>query len=364
MQAKSKEIFIKTIYKKELILLKRFLDILRWVKRFNCKKVKKSFAGRKKRRNFAIGIEGETSPRKGKAAKYPQRQKNFNNMARSINTRDTSIVTRSEMVKKLLADLHNGQHEPMTEEEEQTAFANRNTHREEIIQRNLLFVYSVAKRYARDGEQLCDYFSEGAIGLADAVDKFEPERGFKFISFAVHYIRAYMSAYAKESGLVKSSNANKIGSKVKTYEARYYAENGKMPTDEDILSYLKNEYGIEVKYTSEIHGATFTALDAKIDADSDDTASEVGEVAQRTASLNEVENTIEEDNRKQTISILLNCKAISETEREVIKLWYLEGWDKERIAKKLGLCGERIRQIQATALKKLKGYAERHRLTA
>ena len=227
-------------------------------------------------------------------------------MARSINTRETSIVTRSEMVKKLLADLHNGQHEPMTEEEEQTAFADRNTHREEIIQRNLLFVYSVAKRYARDGEQLCDYFSEGAIGLADAVDKFEPERGFKFISFAVHYIRAYMSAYAKESGLVKSSNANKIGSKVKTYEARYYAENGKMPTDEDILAHLKNEYGIEVKYTSEIHGATFTALDAKIDADSDDTASEVGEVAQRTASFNEVENTIEEDNRKQTISILLN----------------------------------------------------------
>lgn len=301
---------------------------------------------------------------KGKPLSTHNAKKNFNNMARSINTRETSIVTRSEMVKKLLADLHDGKHEPMTEEEEQTAFADRNAHREETIQRNLLFVYSVAKRYARDGEMLCDYFSEGAIGLADAVDKFEPERGFKFISFAVHYIRAYMSAYAKESGLVKSSNANKIGSKVKTYEARYYAENGKMPTDEDILAHLKNEYGIEVKYTSEIHGATFTALDAKIDSDSDDTASEVGEVAQRTASLNEVENTIEEDNRKQTISILLNCKAISETEREVIKLWYFEGWDKERIAKKLGLCGERIRQIQATALKKLKGYAERHRLTA
>lgn len=285
-------------------------------------------------------------------------------MARSINTRETSIANRSEMVKKLLADLHDGKHEPMTEEEEQTAFADRNAHREEIIQRNLLFVYSVAKRYARDGEQLCDYFSEGAIGLADAVDKFEPERGFKFISFAVHYIRAYMSAYAKESGLVKSSNANKIGSKVKLFEARYYAQNGKKPTDAEIVEYLKNEHGIDVKFTSEIHGATFTALDAKIDADSDDTASEVGEVAQRTASFNEVENTIEEDNRKQTISLLLNCKAISETEREVIKLWYLEGWDKERIAKKLGLCGERVRQIQATALKKLKGYAERHRLTA
>ena len=285
-------------------------------------------------------------------------------MARSINTRETSIANRSEMVKKLLADLHDGKHEPMTEEEEQTAFADRNAHREEIIQRNLLFVYSVAKRYARDGEMLCDYFSEGAIGLADAIDKFEPERGFKFISFAVHYIRAYMSAYAKESGLVKSSNANKIGSKVKLFEARYYAKNGKKPTDAEIVEYLKNEHGIDVKFTSEIHGATFTALDAKIDADSEDTAGEVGEIAQRTASLNEVENTIEEDNRKQTISILLNCKAISETEREVLKLWYLESWDKERIAKKLGLCGERVRQIQATALKKLRGYAERHRLTA
>ena len=238
------------------------------------------------------------------------------------------------------------------------------THREEIIQRNLLFVYSVAKRYARDNETLCDYFSEGAIGLADAIDKFEPERGFKFISFAVHYIRAYMSAYAKESGLVKSSNANKIGSKVKTYEARYYAENGKMPTDVEILAYLKNEHGIEVKYISEIHGASFTSIDAKIDADSDDTAGEVGEVAQRTASFNEVETTIEDDNSKQTISILLNCKAISETEREVLTLWYLKGWSKERIAKKMDLCGERIRQIQATALKKLKGYAERHNLTA
>lgn len=285
-------------------------------------------------------------------------------MARSINTRETSIANRSEMVKKLLADLHDGKHEPMTEEEEQTAFADRNAHREEIIQRNLLFVYSVAKRYARDGEMLCDYFSEGAIGLADAIDKFEPERGFKFISFAVHYIRAYMSAYAKESGLVKSSNANKIGSKVKLFEARYFAEKGKKPIDAEIVEYLRNEHGIDVKFTSEIHGATFTALDAKIDADSEDTAGEVGEIAQRTASLNEVENTIEEDNRKQTISILLNCKAISETEREVLKLWYLESWDKERIAKKLGLCGERVRQIQATALKKLRGYAERHGLTA
>lgn len=290
--------------------------------------------------------------------------KNFNNMARSINTRETSIVTRNEMVKKLLADLHDGKHAPMTEDEEQTAFADRNAHREEIIQRNLLFVYSVAKRYARDNETLCDYFSEGAIGLADAIDKFEPERGFKFISFAVHYIRAYMSAYAKESGLVKSSNANKIGSKVKTYEARYYAENGKMPTDAEILAYLKNEHGIEVKYVSEIHGASFTSIDAKIDSDSDDTAGEVGEVAQRTASFNEVETTIENDNRKQTISILLNCKAISETEREVLTLWYLKGWSKERIAKKMDLCGERIRQIQATALTKLKGYAERHNLTA
>lgn len=290
--------------------------------------------------------------------------KNLNNMARSINTRETSIVTRNEMVKKLLADLHDGKHAPMTENEEQTAFADRNAHREEIIQRNLLFVYSVAKRYARDNETLCDYFSEGAIGLADAIDKFEPERGFKFISFAVHYIRAYMSAYAKESGLVKSSNANKIGSKVKTYEARYYAENGKMPTDAEILTYLKNEHGIEVKYVSEIHGASFTSIDAKIDSDSDDTASEVGEIAQRTASFNEVETTIEDDNRKQTISILLNCKAISETEREVLTLWYLKGWSKERIAKKMDLCGERIRQIQATALKKLKGYAERHNLTA
>ena len=96
-------------------------------------------------------------------------------MARSINTRETSIANRSEMVKKLLADLHDGKHEPMTEEEEQTAFADRNAHREEIIQRNLLFVYSVAKRYARDGEMLCDYFSEGAIELADAVDRFEPQ---------------------------------------------------------------------------------------------------------------------------------------------------------------------------------------------
>lgn len=285
-------------------------------------------------------------------------------MARSINTREISIVNRNEMVKKLLADLHDGKHEPMTEEEEQTAFADRNAHREEIIQRNLLFVYSVAKRYARDSEMLCDYFSEGAIGLADAVDRFEPQRGFKFISFAVHYIRAYMSAYAKESGLVKSSNASKIGSKVKDYEARYYAENGKMPTDAEILSYLKNEHGIEVKFTSEIHGATFTALDAKIDTDSDDTASEVGEVARRTASINDVETKIEDDNKKETINILLNCKAISETEREVLKLWYLQGWRKERIANKLGLTGERIRQIQATALKKLKGYAERHNLTA
>lgn len=284
-------------------------------------------------------------------------------MARSINIKGVSMTDRSDMVKRLLAELAKPIHTPMTDNEEKAAFENVEANRERIMNANLRFVFSLAKRFAKS-DDVCDYFSSGCIGLSEAIERFDTTKGFKFISFAVHYIRMEMSLLSSGADMVKSSNKAIIGSKVKNYETKFFAENGYYPSDSEIIDYLKAEHGITIKYATEIHGTSMTSLDSKVDDDSDDTTAEIGDMAIKTASINAIEEKIEADNRKQSVSILLNCRAISEVERNVLALWYLKGWNKDKIGAKLGLCGERVRQIQATALKKLKGYAERHKMTA
>ena len=284
-------------------------------------------------------------------------------MARSINTREQSFTDRSEMVKRLLAELSDKKHEPMTTDEEIEAFANIEANREKIINANMRFVFAVAKRYGKEDE-VCDYFSSGCIGLSEAIDKFDVTKGFKFISFAVHYIRMAMSAQTLKSGLVQSSNKAKLGSKVRKYEERFFAENGYYPSDDEILKYLKEKFNFDSRFVTEIHGASFTSLDKKFDADSDDTISEIGDIAMKSSSRNLIEDKIEEENTKHSANILLNSTAISEIERNVLRLIFIKGWTREKVGVKFGITAERVRQIQCKALSKLKAYAERHQITA
>lgn len=266
------------------------------------------------------------------------------------------ITKRNDLVTRLLADINDDKFNPMTPDEEITAFENRDANREEIINRNLRFVFSIAKEYSNSPDMICENFSNGVEGLIKSIDNFDITRGFRFYSFAVHYIRLHIISANTELGNIVRSSNNKILPKVKEFKTRYFVSNGRYPTDNEIADYLNEVYGIDVKYMGEIHGSTITHLDCKVKEDSDDDMTEIGEVAIATSSHNLVEDTIESDHNKEMVRILMNCEDLKPKEKEVLEYIYFKGMKYKSISQILGMTREGVRQVEKRALSKLRRY--------
>lgn len=270
---------------------------------------------------------------------------------------EIKITKRNELVNRLLADINSDKYNPMTIEEEETAFEDRNAHREEIINRNLRLVFKIAKEYSNTPDMICENFDNGVEGLIMSIDNFNPTYGFRFCSFAVRYIRGFITNANYETGnLVNPSNGKKIQSKVKRFESLYYAKNGSYPTDTEIIDYLKENYGIDVKYKGEIHGTSVTHLDSTLSDDSDDTMSEIGDIALATASHNSVEDTIEDNHNKEMVKLLMGCKKLTDKEKMVINYIYYQDMTYDMVAVRLDMSHEGVRQVEKRTLKKLRNY--------
>lgn len=270
---------------------------------------------------------------------------------------EIKITKRNELVTRLLADINSDKYNPMTIEEELEAFEDRNAHREEIINRNLRFVFTIAKEYSNTPDMICENFNNGVEGLIKSIDNFDPTRGFRFYSFAVRFIRMHITSANDETGdIVRPSNGKKIQSKVKRFKSLYYAKNGSYPTDTEIIDYLKEKYGIDVKYKGEIHGTSVTHLDSTLSDDSDDTVAEIGGIALATASHNSVEDTIKSDHNKEMVKILMGCKKLTDKEKDVINYIYYQNMTYDMVALRLDMTREGIRQVEKRTLKKLRNY--------
>lgn len=141
-----------------------------------------------------------------------------------------------------------------------------NSARDEIIQRNQRFVYAIAKIYARNEDEVLDYVSEGNIGLMEAIDSFDVERGFKFISYAVLYMRREMNYYMHNTNkTIRRSSNLRFSKKVDVIKDKFYNENGYMPTDEDIVEILNNAYGANIKDVSDISDITVSSINSYMD---------------------------------------------------------------------------------------------------
>jgi RNA polymerase primary sigma factor len=222
---------------------------------------------------------------------------------------------------------------------------------DKMVRANLRFVVSVAKQYQNRGLSLDDLINEGNLGLIKAATRFDETRGFKFISFAVWWIRqSIMDAVANHSRIVrlplnKIGILNKYGNVTSVLEQRL----GRTPSTEEILEVMD----VRASEISSLKGHMFkhTSLDAKAYDEDSPTVVE-------TIASNEFSNPdgvlISESLKCDLERSLLRLKPM---ERDVIKMNFGLDCDQlslSEIAFNTGYSKERIRQIKDKAIKKLR----------
>ena len=121
------------------------------------------------------------------------------------------------------------------------AFEGDEAAREKLVKANLRFVFTVAKMYSHDPDTLNDIVSAGNIGLIDAAKKFDPHKGFKFISYAVWHIRKEMIEHlSKNSRIIRiPGNRNSVAAKAKEAQSVIYNREGREATEEEMIDYIK-----------------------------------------------------------------------------------------------------------------------------
>ncbi|MBP8946457.1 MAG: RNA polymerase sigma factor RpoD/SigA [Bacteroidales bacterium] len=224
--------------------------------------------------------------------------------------------------------------------------------RNKLVKANLRFVVSVAKQYQNQGLSLQDLINEGNIGLIKAAERFDETRGFKFISYAVWWIRqSILQAIAEQSRIVRLP-LNQIGSinKISKETARLEQELERMPSVEEIADLIEIPEN-KVAESIRISGK-HVSVDAPISADEDATMLDLF-VPSDTPSTDQA--LIQESLAKEIQRAL---SSLTKKERDIINMYYGIGYSHpyslDEIADKYKLTRERVRQIKEKAIKRLK----------
>ncbi len=222
-----------------------------------------------------------------------------------------------------------------------------------LVKANLRFVVSVSKQYQNQGLSLPDLINEGNVGLIKAARRFDETRGFKFISYAVWWIRqSILQALAEQSRIVRLP-LNQVGSinRIKKTISFLEQEFNRPPTHEEIAKYLDISVG-SVKSALRISNRS-VSIDAPISND-DDSASMIDFITNDDDIASD-EMLINESLQKE---IKRSLDTLSEKERSVVNLYYGIGMNHgltlDEIGDKFDLTRERVRQIKEKAIRRLK----------
>ena len=230
--------------------------------------------------------------------------------------------------------------------------------KEKLVTANLRFVVSVAKQYQHQGLSLADLIDEGNIGLVKAAEKFDETRGFKFISYAVWWIRqSILQAIAEQSRIVRLplnqvGSLNKINREINKFEQEFQRK----PSLAELSSATKiEEEKIDQSLMADSH---HVSIDAPFQEGEDNSMVDVmagGEDSRTDKQVDhesmalELESVLRKVLKDREITIIRECFGIGCHEKGL-----------EEIGDQLGLTRERVRQIREKSIAKLRdsGYAK------
>ena len=205
-----------------------------------------------------------------------------------------------------------------------------------LVRANLRFVVSVAKQYQSKGLGLIDIINEGNVGLIKAAQRFDPTRGFKFISYAVWWIRqSILQAITEKSRLVRlPSNQEGLVSKIKRYRNQFMQQHQREPDANEISTALSIEedkvvVALDTSYRP-------ISMDAPI-SENDDTA--IIDLITTDNPSSATDSGLETESLSTQLGISFG---IAEPERTL-----------DEIAQRIGLSKERVRQLKEKAIKTL-----------
>ena len=269
-------------------------------------------------------------------------------ISKSITNRETASLD------KYLQDI--GKEELITTDEEVQLAQRIRTGDQQALEKlckaNLRFVVSVAKQYQNQGLSLPDLINEGNLGLIKAARRFDETRGFKFISYAVWWIRqSILQALAEQSRIVRLP-LNQVGtlSKMNKVSSRLEQRFERPPSSDEIAKEMEiSEHKVEE--TLRISTRTIS-MDAPLDQDDDLRFLDVF-VAEDVPGTDE--DLIRESLARE---VQRSLSTLAEKEREIINLFYGVGvphnYTLEEIGDMFDLTRERVRQIKEKALRRLK----------
>lgn len=222
---------------------------------------------------------------------------------------------------------------------------------EKLTKANLRFVVSVAKQYQHQGLTLPDLINEGNVGLIKAAAKFDETRGFKFISYAVWWIRqSILQALAEQSRIVRLP-LNQVGTlnKIRKELSKFEQENERVPSADELADLVELPKD-KIAETLRVSGR-HVSVDAPVVSGEESTLLDV----------------LENDDSPNTDNLLINeslkyevdraLTTLTERERDILKRFFGVGVSEmnlEEIGERLCLTCERVRQIKEKAIRRLK----------
>ncbi len=232
--------------------------------------------------------------------------------------------------------------------------------KDELIKGNLRFVVSVAKKFQTSGVSLLDLINEGNLGLIKAAEKFDPDRGFHFISYAVWWIRqSIILAISQKSSLIRLPlNRTADLQKIERVHKKLEHQLGREPSASEIAEELEMD-NEEINHLRNIT-QDFISLDTTL-GDADDTTI-LDMVVDHKADSPDFH--ILEESLLNSLNEVLDT--LTDSEKEILSMRYgLNGYEPmslQQIGDKFNLSKERIRQIEKKAIRRLRHPSRSHKL--
>ena len=229
---------------------------------------------------------------------------------------------------------------------------------DKLVETNQRFVFSVAKKYA-NSENILDLVSEGNIGLIKAIERFDPNSGNRFLTYAVWWIRRYISDFIiQNKSFVKCNNSLRFARLIPKVKNELFVKIGREPSFEEVNELLQEKYDCKMQDESDYEGVYKYELDVEYNGEADDMQNADTIYNQKTATDN-VSEDIDNSYIKEFTDFLIS--KLTEREKNIVSKRYGIGCAEmtvTAIAEEYNVSGNTIRNILNKAKNKMKEYED------